>query len=191
MNAISQNIFKNKLTPSISLPLVVLGLLSLTACNPSSNTGNWYSYKSADSSYSIDFPVKPEEQKRSVDAAGQKIEFTFVNYSDATNKRFYATAVSNIPLPPGTKFDVDRGLDGARDNAAKTPKATISKETKINLNGYQGREITLKGQNTLVARQRMFADPKNLRLYQAILVAEDGNVDFPEGQKFFDSFEIK
>ncbi|PSB01811.1 hypothetical protein [Merismopedia glauca] len=159
--------------------------------NTSSNTGNWYSYKSEDSSYSADFPAKPQEQKRTVNSAGKEINFILVNYPDQANKRFYATAVSNVPLPPGTKFDVEKGLDGARDNAARSANAKITKETKIKLNGYEGRELIMQGQGTLVAKQRMFADPKNFKLYQAILVAEDGNVEFPEGQKFFDSFQIK
>ncbi|PSB04798.1 serine/threonine-protein kinase [Merismopedia glauca] len=166
-------------------------LTTLTTIPNTSNTGNWYSYKSEDGSYSADFPAKPQEQKRNVKSAGKEVNFTLVNYQDQPNKRFYATAVSNIPLPPGTKFDVEKGLDGARDNALKSGNAKLIKETKISLNGYQGRELTMQGEGTLVAKQKMFADAKNFKLYQAILVAEDGNVDFPEGQKFFESFFIK
>jgi hypothetical protein len=231
---------KNNLRLSIFLPVILIGFLPITGCNPpsptptgqasspgtspvvspetspvvspetspgtsspevtsspsvapntSSNSGNWYSYKSTDGSYSVDFPAQPQEQKRSVDSAGKKIDFTLVNYPDQANKRFYAAAVSNVPLPPGAKFDVEKGLDGARDNAVKSANAKLIKEEKITLNGYEGRELTMQGQGTLVAKQRMFADPKNFKLYQAILVAEDGKVDFPEAKQFFDSFQIK
>jgi hypothetical protein len=229
---------KNNLRLSIFIPVILIGFLPITGCNPpspsptgqasspgtspetspgtspgtsspevtsspgvtsspsvapntSSNSGNWYSYKSTDGSYSVDFPAQPQEQKRTVDSAGKKIDFTLVNYPDQANKRFYATAVSNVPLPPGVKFDVEKGLNGARDNAVKSANAKLIKEDKIKLNGYEGRELTMQGQGTLVAKQRMFADPKNFKLYQAILVAEDGKVDFPEAKQFFDSFQIK
>ena len=37
---------------------------------------------------------------------------------------------------------------------------------------------------------RMYIDPEGPTLYTLQIIAEDGNLDFPEAQPFFDSFVV-
>ncbi|MBW4619178.1 MAG: protein kinase [Cyanosarcina radialis HA8281-LM2] len=154
--------------------------------NSNSDTTNWYAYSSQSGNYNARFPAQPTEQKQNADSA----EFILVGYSDNTNKRFYGTAESEVTLPSGATFDVQKGLDGARDSAAKSTNATVISEQQITQNGYPGREVTMRGQNNLGIIQRMIVDPDGPTLYQAIVVAEDGNLTFPEARAFLDSLTI-
>jgi hypothetical protein len=159
----------------------------------SGDTSGWSDYSAQSGNYTARFPGKPTEQKQSAQSASGPIEFVLVGYSDNANKRFFGTAESSIPLPAGSSFDVKKGLDGARDNAAKSTNATVTDEKEITQNGYPGREVTMKGQNNLAIIQRMIVNPEgtNPTLYQAIVVAEDGNLTFPEARTFLDSLDIK
>jgi hypothetical protein len=161
------------------------------AASSSGDTGSGYAYSAQSGNYTANFPAKPTEQKQTAKSASGPIEFVLAGYSDEANKRFYGTAESSIPLPSGASFDVKKGLDGARDNAAKSTNATVVDEKEITQNGYPGREVTMKGQNNLAIVQRMIVDPEGPTLYQAIVVAEDGNITFPEARAFLDSLNIK
>ncbi len=159
-----------------------------------SPTGSGYTYNSKDGNYTVVFPAKPSEQNQTANSAKGPIPFVLAIYTDDSKQRAFLTSSSNLPLPEGKKpsdYNPEKGLDGARDGASKSAKATIVKETKITQNGYPGREITMKGGKNTAILQRIFIDPKGPTLYQAVVVAADGNLEFPEAKAFIDSLSIK
>jgi hypothetical protein len=109
-----------------------------------------------------------------------------VFYNDTPNRRVYLTGNVKYPVDP-SQYNVEKGLDGARDGAAQNTSSTILDEKKISLNGYPGREIIMKNPQGIVQRIRFYIDPKGPTLYQAIVGSEDGNIDFPEADAFLNS----
>ena len=153
-------------------------------------TKNWTPYTSKDGSYTVKFPGKPQEQNQSADTPIGKLEFLIVGYSDNKNSRAYMTTVVDYPVNP-SDYDVEKGLDGARDGAANNTNSQIVREDKITYNDdYPGREIVLQNPEGMKTKARIFIDPKGPTLYQSLIVAEDGNVTFPEADAFFKSLVI-
>ena len=157
---------------------------------PNSLTRKWYRYTAPNRSYTARFPAKPIKQKQKTSSSRGIIEFILVGYSDNKNKRFYGTADSPIPLEPGETFDVEERLNGAIDGASRATGAVVISEKRISKNGYPGKEIIMQGQGDLVIIQRLIVNPKKPTLFQAIVVAEDGNITFPEARAFLDSLNI-
>ena len=58
--------------------------------------------------------------------------------------------------------------------------------------GFPGREIIFQSREIPNLRMltRMYIDPEGPTLYTLQIIAEDGNLDFPEAQAFFDSFVV-
>jgi hypothetical protein len=154
-----------------------------------SATKNWYKYTAKDGSYTALFPSQPQEKNQSVKTQAGELKFLLVSYGDNTNKRAYALTSAKYP-GKRSQYDVEKGLDGARDGQAKNTNSTVAEEKKISLNGFSGREVTLKGTTGGAMKSRIFIDPKGPTLYQALVVAEDGNLAFPEADTFLGSLNI-
>lgn len=159
---------------------------------PQTNTAsvppNWYNYTAQDGSYRVNFPGQPQQDNQSVDTQIGKIQFVQALYEDKTQQQLYYAANAKYPVDP-SKYDVEKGLDGARDNAAKGGNFTIANEEKINLNGLPGREVTMRGQQGEL-KARYFIDPKGPILYQVFVLAPDGSLQPSETQAFLDSLAI-
>jgi PsbP-like protein len=167
---------------------------SQTQLSSDSQTSTWYNYVSADGSYSVNFPAKPEESSQSANLAAGDVEYKLVSYDDKKQQRNYTATVAGIPLPPGAntnKLDPDKILDASRDGFAKSSLSNVTSETKINLNGYPGREVIFRGENNLAIKGRFFINANTPKIYQVIVGDSSGNIDFPEAQTFLDSFAIK
>lgn len=157
-------------------------------------TKDWVAYTSKDGSYSAKFPAKPNEQTQTAQSSAGPIEFTLVSHADNSEQRAFMTSTSNIPLPEGASkkdFNLKRGLDGARDNAAKNAGAKVVQEREITLNNNPGREILMhKDEGNLDIKLRIYVDTDSLKLYQALVVAGKGNINKPETDAFLDSMAI-
>jgi hypothetical protein len=68
--------------------------------------------------------------------------------------------------------------------------ATVKSETKITQNGNPGREMIITLPTGSAAKVRIVINPNNLKAYQAIVAANDGNLDFPESKAFLESLNI-
>ncbi len=155
---------------------------------------NWYTYTAKDNSYTIKFPSKPQEEDKSVTNPNVgKLNYMQVLYEDKANNRAYLTA--NIIYPGKSsqynfaKDRIEKELDGIRDGQAQGSNSTIASEKTITFKGLTGREIRFKSKNQQgeAMMSRILIDPKKPALYQIIVVAGDGKLDFPEAQAFLDS----
>lgn len=152
---------------------------------------NWYSYTAKDGSYTVYFPGQPEEQNLSVETSLGILNALFVFYKYPEKERIFSTSSIKYPVEP-SKYNVEKGLDGARDGAAQSSNSIIISEKNISYKGFAGREIILqsKVQPDFRLLLRMFIDPTGPTLYSLQVTAEDGNLDFPEAKAFLDSFSI-
>jgi hypothetical protein len=152
-------------------------------------TKNWMTYTPQDKSYTVKFPGKPQIQNHTNKTKIGEIQFLIVGYEDRAKHRAYLTSNLYYPMKPAN-YDVEKGLDGARDGALKNTKSTLISENKITLNGYSGREILMKDGKKLTTKAKIFIDPNGPILYQILVVTDDKNVKFPEAEAFFNSFNI-
>ncbi|MDJ0555408.1 MAG: hypothetical protein QNJ68_13385 [Microcoleaceae cyanobacterium MO_207.B10] len=152
---------------------------------------NWYSYTAKDGSYTVYFPGIPEEKNLSVDSPLGILNALFVFYKYPQKERIFSASSVKYPVVPN-KYNVEKGLDGARDGAANNSNSIIISEKKINYKNFPGREIILqsKVQSDFRLLLRMFIDPSGPTLYSLQVTAADGNLDFPEAKAFLDSFTI-
>ncbi len=152
---------------------------------------NWYNYKAKDGSYKIYFPQKPQEKNLSVNTPLGKLSTLFVFYEYPEEKRIFY--VSHVKYPvEASQYNVEKGLDGARDGAAQNTNSIIVSEKRINYKGFPGREIIFQSRKRpdLRTLARIYIDPNGPILYSLQVIAEDGNLDFPEAKAFLDSFVV-
>lgn len=149
-------------------------------------------YTSKDGDYSISFPEKPKEQAQTTKTTKGDIHFILATCTANAGKRAYVSSSTRYPFPSNS-FNVQKGLDGAREGVAKNIKATINSEKKITLNGVAGREIEMSTEAGIKARCRLFADNSGAQpvLYQAFVVDAGGNINSPEVDAFLRSLQLK
>jgi hypothetical protein len=183
LSAITTNLAKS----GVQLPQTKYSPLPETAT--ASVTKDWYNYTAKDGSYTAIFPSQPQEENQSINSQVGEIKYLLVSYTDDTNNRFYFTLSTKYPVNP-SEYNVEKGLDGARDGQAKSANMTVTSEKKISFNGIPVREITLQGSKGEAVLSRIFIDPEGPTLYQAAVVAGDGNLVFPEAEAFLYSLAI-
>ncbi|WP_159783985.1 hypothetical protein [Sodalinema gerasimenkoae] len=161
------------------------------AAETPSDVGEWFTYEPPDGRYEIKFPNEPLEQNQSIPVnETEEIQLSLAIYEDTNQGRAYMSGANPIPLPEGASFDVEQGLDGGRDNAAASTNSDVESEESINIEGLPGRTIVMRNPEGVRFKLMMLADSENAVLYQLLVGAQDGNVDFPEAETFFDSFNL-
>lgn len=155
-------------------------------------TKDWYSYSSTDNTYTVKFPGKPDEKPQSSQAATGPINYVLVSYSTHGGNRAFLSSSTMYTVDP-SNFNVEKGLDGARDGAAKSTNATVTSENKIDYKGASGREFYMSMQNGTKAKERIYIVNKGKGpiLYQALVVDTDGKIDDTDIDLFLKSLEIK
>lgn len=155
---------------------------------PVSVTKNWYNYTAKDGSYTAKFPKQPKEEDKLEDSKIGKHTSFRAMYADKAKNRAYMTQSTKYPIDP-SQYNAEKGLDGARDSQAKVGN-TVTSEKKITLNGFPGRELIMQNKDGMAMKMRMFIDPNGPTLFMALVVAGNGNLDFPEVQPFLDSLAV-
>ena len=150
-----------------------------------------YKYSATDGSYTIKFPGKPTESTQTVQTKVGPIKAVIVGYEANQGKRGYAVSSTQYKVDP-RQYNVQKGLDGARDGMAKNLNATVSNETKINYKGAAGKQfyLTLK-QGKGKVRVYIVNGAKGPTIYQAFVMDTTGKVDDAEVNSFLDSLTFK
>lgn len=156
---------------------------------PVSVTQNWYNYTAKDGSYTAKFPRQPKTINNSTQTQLGEIKFVQVMYEDQAKDRAYLTQSNKYPVDP-SQYNAEKGLDDVRDSQNNNGKKVIS-EKRISLNGFPGRELIIQDNKNLLIKSRIFVNPAGPTLFTALVVAGDGNVNFPEAKAFLDSFMPK
>lgn len=158
---------------------------------PPDNVEDWFTYEPPDGRYEIKFPQEPLEQNETIPVGdNQEIELSLAIYEDGSQGRAYMSGANPIPLPDGASFDVEQGLDGGRDNAAASTNSEIESEESISIEGLPARSVVMRNPEGIRFKLMMIADAEESVLYQLLVGAQDGDIDFPEAETFFDSFKI-
>lgn len=166
-------------SPSVSLP----------SPSPTAAASEWQRYDSPKGSYSVMFPGEPQESADALNTPTGKVEVVLVRYQDDLQGRVYLASHNQIPIPEGSSFDIESGLDSTRDSIARELSAKVLAEKRIDHQGHPGREFSMNREGQFSAKARIFyADGV---LYQAIVGTQDENLSAPEVEKFLGSMELK
>ena len=196
------------------LPFIALTLSQVVICNVASSQGipkinatrastmgamlvlggqpnSRYKYSAADGSYTITFPGKPTEKSQTVDTKVGPIKVVIETYEADKGRRAYFASSTQYKIDP-RRYDVEKGLDGARDGMARSSNATVSNETKLNYKGARGRQLylTMK-QGKAKARIYVVNAGKGPTIYQTFVIDTTGKVDDAEVNSFLDSLSFK
>jgi hypothetical protein len=153
--------------------------------------GHGYKYSAPDGSYSIEFPGKPSEKSQTVQTKLGQMTVVIETYEANAGKRAFFSSSSQYKLDP-RRYNVEKGLDGARDGVAKSTHATVSKETKISKGGASGRQFYLTmPQGKAKVRLYVLNAGKGPTIYQTFVIDTTGNVDDAAVNSFLDSLALK
>ena len=167
---------------------IVLVLALAAGCSAGPST----TYTSADGSYSVVFPGKPTEKSVTTPTPIGPITTVFARYSTAWGRREYATTSARYPID-SSRYNVEKGLDGARDGGARNINATVTHETKIDYKGIPRRECEMTVPSGVKVRARMYIDNSGAQpiLYEATVADAGGNASAPDVISFLDSMKLK
>ena len=154
-------------------------------------TNNWYEYTAQDGSYRIKFPGKPEEQNLQIPNPLGQLTSVVPMYQDMQGQRIFICMNITAPVDPAL-YEVEKGLNSARDGAARMSNSTIISEEKITLQGMSGREIILESPEGVKTLMRVFINEKQqtVSLYQILVSGTNETFDTPETRAFLDSFTV-
>jgi hypothetical protein len=152
---------------------------------------NGYKFTAPDGSYTIKFPGKPSGKSQTVQTKLGPMNVLIETCETNGGKRAYFASSSQYKIDP-RRYNVEKGLNGARDGIVKSTNATVTNETKINYKGASGRQmyLTMK-QGKAKVRLYVVNVGKGPTIYQTYVIDTTGNVDDAEVNSFLDSLAFK
>lgn len=148
----------------------------------------WMSFSAVEHGFETRFPVAPKKHDLSASTPAGAIPA--VMYLAEQGNDAVGVTVLTVPESMLGQFNVDGGLDGARDGMINNVGGTIVSEKHMQFLGHDARAIVAKttAENvTLRLEARLFwVSP---RAFQLIAVSVEGSASNP-ADKFFDSFRL-
>ncbi len=163
-----------------------MGMLMLGAVSLAQET-SWSTFAPSGEGFRVQLPGKPRAMSRS--AAG--IEFKMYALESPDKRSAYMVSATKLPIPANEDAaTIQQRLDGARDGALRNSRATLTKETKIRLQGkFPGREVeaSLPGG---IGKMRVRFFIVNGKIYQTLVLGQSGFVDSKNAEKFLNSLAL-
>lgn len=152
-------------------------------------TAPWTKLDSVEGRFSVSMPSTPELVTRDVDTAVGKLAL----YTFGSSNKVAQVVISyaDYPTVPNNVAQNERVLDGVRDGVLKGLEGDLISETRVILKGYPGRELRARkmfGDVEIVFTWKMYLVGR--RLYQMGAATTKADVDVPDVQRFFNSFQL-
>ncbi|NJN73722.1 MAG: hypothetical protein HC799_13385 [Limnothrix sp. RL_2_0] len=167
-----------------------------TAEDPSTSataeTNNWVDFTTENKAISIKFPGPPETQEQTAPTNTGEVQFSMTTYADESSKQFFMVSSVDYPVNPD-EYDVEQGLEGAKNGAAQNSGSTIVSDEASDRFGIPGKKLVMNKTEqgeTLTIRAELYIDPKGPTLHQIMIVVQGDDVNTPEANAFFDSAQI-
>jgi hypothetical protein len=181
----------------VSARLLLLAFLvapALAATVP--KAGDWIVLTPPDEGFSIQLPVKPEEQTDRNTFEANTYKMRLYTSNDEATGLLYMVVMQEFPklsgvLTPAVRLD--KLMEGFKDGFAKS----LAESSGMKVDLQADRDVTLKG--AVIGRQYIISIGETrglLRAFDAnprnyVLMALGGDEKSAEVKRFFDSFEIK
>ena len=186
-----------KIRLKVGARLLLLAFLVAPALGaPVSEADDWIVITPPDEGFSIQLPVKPDEQTDRSAFEANTYKMRLYTSNDEATGLLYMVVMQELPklsggLTPGARLD--KFMEGFKEGFAKSLAEASGK--KVNL--QPDRDLSLKG--AAIGRQYIisFGETRGLvRAFDAnprnyVLMVLGGDEKSAEVRRFFDSFEIK
>ncbi len=143
----------------------------------------WKLFSSERGRFTALFPGTPTEQKNPVDTALGKIDM--YQYTTTRGGTVYMLSFNDLPVAQVGKTDL---LDTAVKSAQQSLGGNVQDDTKISLDGYPGRSWRSETPALTLLAKYIWAHP---RMYQLLVAAPKGTLNFSEAKQFLDSFKLQ
>ena len=143
---------------------------------------DWKLFSSERGRFTALFPGTPTEQKNPVDTALGKIDM--YQYSTTRGGTVYMISLNDLPVAQTGKTDL---LDTAVKSAQQSLGGNVQEESKISVDGYPGRSWRSETPVLTVMAKCLWVHP---RMYQLLVAAPKGTLNFGEARRFLDSFKL-
>jgi len=184
---------KYLLTGLVSLGAVVAFIISATLFNLTIHglvPKVAREFKSEAGNFSVQTPYTLKESSESLDTQVGEIEIH--SFLGEQGNESVSIGYTDYPAELVQVSDPERILDGSRDGAVANVKGELVSETRISLDGYPGRELTISviadNKQEIVLRGRVFLVEN--RLYQIMAVAPKGKENAKNIDAFLQSFAL-
>jgi len=148
----------------------------------------WIEFKTEEGGYTAQFPSAPKKEVATAPTPLGPVQY--VTHGAELGDAFFGISYSDYPEAAMEGFDVDAGLDGARDGAINGVGGNLVREEQITMFGQPAREFEAKASLEGIEvhiKARMFL--KLPRLYQ-IMVAYPSTMTGLEVDRFLDGFQL-
>ena len=151
-------------------------------------TNDWIEFKTVEGGYTAVFPSAPSKEVATAPTELGPVQY--VTHGAELGEAFFGISYSDYPEAAMVDFNIDKGLDGARDGAINGVGGSLVREEQITMFGEPAREFeakaALEGIEVRI-KARMFL--KLPRLYQ-IMVAYPSTMTDLEIDRFLDGFQL-
>ena len=184
-----------KIRHLLSARLLLLAFLVAPAlAAPVSKAGDWIVLTPPDEGFSIQLPVKPEEQTDRSTFETNTYKMRLYTSNDEATGLLYMVVLQEFPelsLTPAVRLD--KFMEGFKDGFVKS----LAESSGMKVDLQPDRDLTLKG--AAIGRQYIISIGESrglLRTFDAnprnyVLMVVGGDEKRAEVRRFFDSFEIK
>ncbi|GEM_PF-5859310 len=149
---------------------------------------DWVVVQPADSSFSVEMPGKPQEQKKVVDSEIGKLDVFLYIYEQANSG--YIVSYNDYPESAmNTNVVPDSVYNNAARSALASTRGTLISKNKITYRGHPGIELKYSIPGNVLVRSRYFL--VNNRLYQLMAIGNEETLYNSFSEWFFNSFKIK
>lgn len=95
-----------------------------TSTSTTAATKNWVDFTTESEALSIKFPGEPKTQQETAPSDRGDVTFSMTTYGDEKTKQFFMVSSADYPVNP-EEYDVEKGLEGAKNGAAENSGSTI------------------------------------------------------------------
>ncbi len=154
--------------------------------NKSASADSWETTKSEEGSFSASMPGRPTKTTQTVQTVAGKIDLHMYIVERNLGRIAFFVGFSDLPAVG----NMDGVLTGCVDGVVKSVNGTIETQYDIKVAGYPGRHITFHGTaagQALVGHTRVLLVDN--RLYQLLVLGLPNEIQQPDVERFFESFQ--
>ena len=152
-----------------------------TSTSTASLTEGWVDFTTENGAMSAKFPKEPTTEDQIAPTDIGDVEFSMTTYADESNNQFFMVSSLDYAVNPD-EYDVEKGLEGAKNGAVENSGSTLVSEEPSDRFGIPGKKLIMKNTaqgGELTIRAELYIDPKGPTLHQIMMLVEGDAVITP------------
>ena len=106
-------------------------------------TADWVDFTTENGAMSAKFPKEPTTEAQVAPSEIGDIEFSMTTYADESNNQFFMVSSLDYAVNPD-EYDVEKGLEGAKNGAVENSGSTLVSEEPSDRFGIPGKKLIMK-----------------------------------------------